>query len=127
MINLQEEDWFIPGVKQTKVELGESAKQIAVIIDKEVAFFLGVKEEIANKLINATDFSECQQSEGLFCVSFVFEGSTEQVFCNEMTQAGLLSNPELVYVNKEIQRHAELAEAGWLYQNGQFIVPGVYE
>lgn len=44
-----------------------------------------------------------------------------------MTQAALLSNPELVLVDKEIQRHAELAEPGWLYVDGQFIVPGVYE
>jgi hypothetical protein len=52
---------------------------------------------------------------------------TDQILCNEMTQAALLSNPELVYVDKEVQRHAELAEAGWLYVDGQFIVPGVYE
>jgi len=127
MINLQEEDWFIPGVKQAKVELGESAKQIAVIIDKEVAFFLGVKEEIANKLINATSFSECEKVGSLFCVYMNIEESVEQVLCNEMTQAGLLSSPQLVYVDKEIQRHAELTEPGWLYVNGQFIVPGVYE
>jgi hypothetical protein len=49
MINLQEEDWFIPGVKQTKVNLGESAKQIAVILDGQIVFFIGVKEEIAEK------------------------------------------------------------------------------
>jgi hypothetical protein len=127
MINLQEEDWFIPGVKQVKVEQGESAKQIAVIIEGEVAFFLGVKEEIANKLINASGFTECQQMDDLFCVSFIFEGIPETVLCNDMTQAGLLSSPQLVYVDKELQRHAELAEPGWLYQDGQFVVPGVYE
>ena len=126
MINLQEEDWFIPGVKQAKVEMGESAKQVAVVIDGEIAFFLGIKEEIANKLINTTGFSECDQVNGLFCVSFIFEGVLEQVLCNEMTQAGLLSGPELVYVDKEIQKYAELAEPGWLYQGGQFILPGVY-
>ena len=127
MINLQEEDWFIPGVKQAKINIGDSAKQIAVIIEGEVAFFLGVKEEIANKLINATGFTECEQSANLFCVSFIFEGIPETLLCNDMTQAGLLSSPQLVYVDKELQRHAELAEPGWLYQDGQFIVPGVYE
>ena len=127
MINLQEEDWFIPGVKQTKVGLGESAKQIAVVIDGEIAFFIGVKEDIADALIGATTFSECEGANGLFCVSFIKDGTTDQILCNEMTQAALLSNPELVYVDKEVQRHAELAEAGWLYVDGQFIVPGVYE
>jgi hypothetical protein len=127
MINLQEEDWFIPGVKQTKIDLGDSAKQIAVVIEGEIAFFLGVKEEIANKLINATGFTECEQVGDLFCVSFILEGTPETVLCNDMTQAGLLSSPQLVYVDKKIQRHAELAEPGWLYQDGQFIVPGVYE
>jgi hypothetical protein len=127
MINLLEEDWFIPGVKQTKVDLGESAKQIAVVIEGEVAFFIGVKEDIANKLINSTGFTECERLGDLFCVSFILEGTPEKVFCNEMTQAGLLSNPQLVYVDKEIQKYAEIAEIGWLYQDGQFIVPGVYE
>jgi len=127
MINLQEEDWFIPGVKQAKVSLGESAKQIAVIIDGEIAFFIGVKEEIANKLLSATEFSECYPANGLFCTSLFSESGIEQILSNEMTQAGLLSNPKFVLVDKNVQRHAELAEAGWLYIDDQFIVPGVYE
>jgi hypothetical protein len=44
-----------------------------------------------------------------------------------MTQAAFLSNPQFIYVDKAIQRHAELAEAGWLYVDGQFIIPGEYE
>jgi hypothetical protein len=127
MINLQEEDWFIPGVKIGKVAAGESAKQVAFIIDGSIAFFIGVKEEIATKLINATSFFECENVNNLFCVSIVYNGEVDQILCNEMTQAALLSNPDLVLVDKEIQRHAELAEPGWLYVDGQFIVPGVYE
>ena len=127
MINLQEEDWFIPGVKQAKVAAGEYAKQIAVVIDGSIAFFIGVKEEIGNKLTNATDFFECESVNGFFCVSIFYPGGADQVLCNEMTQAALLSNPQLIYVDKDLQRHAELAEPGWLYVDGQFIVPGVYE
>jgi len=127
MINLQEEDWFIPGVKQGKVAAGESAKQIAVVIDGEIAFFIGIRQDIAELLMGATGFSECESVNGLFCVSFIKDGSLDQILCNEMTQAAFLSNPELVYVDKEFQRHAELAEPGWLYRDGQFIVPGVYE
>jgi hypothetical protein len=127
MINLQEEDWFIPGVKIAKVAAGESAKQVAVIIDGQIAFFIGVKEEIANKLLNATSFLECESVNGLFCTSFVIDTTVDQILSNEMTQAALLSSPEFVLVDKDVQRHAELAEAGWLYQDGQFIVPGVYE
>jgi hypothetical protein len=127
MINLQEEDWFIPGVKAIKVGLGEHAKQIAIVIEGEVVFFIGVKEEIAEKLIRGTNFFECESANSLFCLSFIYNGEMEQVLCNEMTQAALLSNPTLVYVHKDIQRHAELAEPGWLYQDGQFIIPGVYE
>ena len=127
MINLQEEDWFIPGVKIAKVAAGESAKQVAIIIDGSIAFFIGVREEIANKLIKATSFFECESVNNLFCVSVVSGGEVDQILCNEMTQAALLSNPQLVYVDKNIQRHAELAESGWLYTDGQFIVPGVYE
>lgn len=127
MINLQEEDWFIPGVKQGKVAIGESAKQIAIVIDGSIAFFIGVKEEIATKLINATDFLECEMVNELFCVSVFYNNQLDQILCNEMTQAALLSNPDIVLVDKEIQRHAELAEPGWLYVDGQFIVPGAYE
>ena len=127
MINLQEEDWFIPGVKIAKVAAGESAKQVAIVIDGSIAFFIGVQEDIANKLINSTSFFECESVNDLFCVSLVTNGEVDQVLCNEMTQAALLSNPQLVYVDKNIQRHAELAEPGWLYVDGQFIVPGVYE
>jgi hypothetical protein len=127
MINLQEEDWFIPGVKIAKVAAGESAKQVAIIIDGQIAFFIGVKEEIANKLLNATSFLECESINGLFCTSFMVGTTIDQILYNEMTQAALLSSPEFVLVDKDAQRHAELAEAGWLYQNGQFIVPGVYE
>ena len=127
MINLQEEDWFIPGVKQTKMSLGESAKQIAVVLDGSIAFFIGVKEDIANKLINGTSFLERESVNSLFRLSFVFNEKVDYILCNEMTQAALLSNPQFVYVDKQVQRHAELAEAGWLYVDGQFIVPGVYE
>jgi hypothetical protein len=127
MINLQEENWFIPGVKQVKVEQGESAKQIAVVLDRQIAFFLGVKEEIANKLLNGKSFLECNSLSGLFCTSFVVGTETELILSNEMTQAALLSDPEFVLVDKYVQRHAELAEIGWLYVDGQFIIPGVYE
>jgi hypothetical protein len=127
MINLQKENWFIPGVKQVKVEQGESAKQIAVVIDRQIAFFLGVKEEIANKLLNGKSFLECNQLSGLFCTSFVVGTETELILSNEMTQAALLSDPEFILVDKNVQRHAELAEVGWLYVDGQFIIPGVYE
>jgi len=106
--------------------MGESAKQVAVVIDGEIAFFLGVKEEIVNKLLNATSFSECQSVNGLFCTSFVIGTETDQILSNEMTQAGLLSNPQFVLVDKDVQRHAEKAEVGWLYVDGQFIIPGVY-
>ena len=127
MINLQEEDWFIPGVKQNKLDLKESAKQIAVVLEGQIAFFIGVKEEIAEKIIGGTNFSECEMANGLFCLSFMSNGVLDQILCNEMTQAAFLSNPQFIYVDKAVQRHAELAEAGWLYVDGQFIIPGEYE
>jgi hypothetical protein len=126
MINLQEEDWFIPGVKAAKLNLGETAKQIAIVIDGEVAMFLGVKEEIVNKLLNATGFLECEQIGELFCTTLSTGSETDQILSNEMTQAALLSSPQFILVDKDVQRHAEKAEVGWLYVDGQFIIPGVY-
>jgi hypothetical protein len=127
MINLMEEDWFMPGVKRNKLEKGESAKQLALIIDQEVVSFLGISQDLVNKIISGTNFQECFSSDGLYCVSFELNGQSETILCNEMTQAILLSSPEFVLVDKSIQRHAEKAEPSWLYVDGQFIVPGVYE
>jgi hypothetical protein len=127
MINLLEEDWFMPGVKQAKIDLGESAKQIAIIIDGEVALFVGVNDRVLDVFLNGTNFLECESMGGLFCTSFILGEHSDQMLSNEMTQAAMLSNPQCIVVDKDIHRHAELAEIGWIYQNGQFIVPGVYE
>ena len=57
---------------------GEYAKQIAIVIDGSIAFFIGVKEEIANKLINATDFFECESVNGFFVfLYFILEEQTK--------------------------------------------------
>jgi hypothetical protein len=127
MINLLEEDWFMPGVKQAKIDLGESAKQVAIIIDEEVVLFVGVNDRVLDVFLNGTNFAECESMGGLFCTSYILGEYSDQILSNEMTQAALLSNPQCVIVDKDVQRHAELAEIGWLYQNGQFVVPGVYE
>jgi hypothetical protein len=124
MINLNTEDWFILGVKQTKVAAGESAMQLALIVDGEIASFIGVNSEIANKFLNASDIVDLGEAgPGIF--KFSIDG--EQITSNEKIYSIMVSDPTIVHVDAEIQRHAEKAEEGWLYQNGQFVVPGVYE
>ena len=124
MINLNEEDWFLEGVKSRQIASGNTAKQLALIIDGEIVSFIGVKPEIADKFLNASIISDIGETEpGLF--EFNIDGET--VKSNEKIYAIMLSGPAVVHVDLDFQRHADKAEIGWLYQGGQFIIPGVYE
>ena len=124
MINLNEEDWFIDGVKATQLAAGRTAMQLALIIDGEIVSFIGVAPEIAEKFLNASDISDIGETgQGVF--EFSLDG--ENVVSDEKTYSIMLSSPAIVFVDAEVQRHAEKASVGWLYQGGQFIIPGVYE
>ena len=124
MINLNEEDWFIQGVKATQLAAGRTAMQLALIIDGEIASFIGVSPEIAEKFLNASVISDLgETSPGIF--EFNLNGET--VRSNEKIYSIMLSDPTIVYVSLDAQRHADKAEEGWLYQGGQFVIPGVYE
>ena len=124
MINLNEEDWFIQGVKATQLAAGRTAMQQALIIDGEIASFIGVSPEIAEKFLNASVISDLgETSPGIF--EFNLDGET--VKSNEKIYSIMLSDPSIVHVSLDAQRHADKAEEGWLYQGGQFIIPGVYE
>ena len=124
MINLNEEDWCIPGVKENKVALGKSAIQIALIVDGEIASFIGVDPEIGNLFLNSLSFVDIGETDDGF---FKFKMDNEEVVSNEKIYSIMLSSPEIVKVDINIHRHADKAEPGWLYVDGQFIVPGVYE
>lgn len=124
MINLNEEDWFIQGVKATQLAAGRTAMQLALIVDGEIASFIGVSPEIAEKFLNAPVVSDIgETSPGIF--EFNLNGET--VRSNEKIYSIMLSDPTIVYVSLDAQRHADKAEEGWLYQGGQFVIPGVYE
>lgn len=124
MINLNEEDWFLEGVKPTKLSEGKTAMQIALIIDGAIVSFIGVSPDIAEKFLNASVISDIgETSPGLF--EFNIDG--EIIQSNEKIYSIMLSEPTIVHVSLDAQRHADKAEEGWLYQGGQFVIPGVYE
>jgi hypothetical protein len=124
MINLNEEDWFIQGVKATQIAAGRTAMQLALIIDGEIVSFIGVSPEIAEKFLNVSVVSDIGETgPGMF--EFNLDG--EIVKSNEKIYSIMLSDPTIVHVSLDTQRHADKAEIGWLYQGGQFIIPGVYE
>lgn len=124
MINLNEEDWFLDGVKATQIAAGRTAMQLALIIDGEIVSFIGVAPEIAEKFLNASDISDIGETgPGIF--EFNLDGET--IKSNEKIYSIMLSDPTIVHVSLDAQRHADKAEEGWLYQGGQFVVPGVYE
>jgi hypothetical protein len=124
MINLNEEDWFLEGVKQTQIAAGRTAMQIALIIDGAIVSFIGVAPEIAQKFLNSSNISDIGETyPGVF--EFSIDGET--VISNEKIYSIMLSEPIIVHVTLDSQRHADKAEEGWLYQGGQFVIPGVYE
>jgi hypothetical protein len=124
MINLNEEDWFIPGVKQIKVAAGKTALQLALIIDGAIVDFIGVDPEIAEKFLNASSIIDIGEVDpGVF--EFHMDG--EIVRANEKTYSIMVSDPIIVHVTLDVQKYADKAAPGWLYQGGQFIIPGVYE
>jgi hypothetical protein len=128
MINLNEEDWFLHGVKPIKVEQGKTAKQLALVIGIELVGFIGVDPQIAELFLNATNFEECSKpSDDVYCVTMSGPDFTETVYCNEKTEAILLSDPKIVFVDINKYKYAEKLEPGWTYENDNFTVPGVFE
>jgi hypothetical protein len=128
MINLNEEDWFIYPNKEINMAKGKSAEQIALVVDGEIASFIGIDPNLSNVFLNATSFIECESLEsGVFCITVSDGTNTETILCNEMIYAILLSSPTIVKVDISIHAYADRAEPGWLYVDGQFIVPGEYD
>lgn len=130
MILLNSENWFIQGVKQAKMELGQTAELLALIVEDEVADVIAVSPEICEKLINATGFEECSinyPDPELFCVKFNYEGTTDQILSNEMIYSILLSDPIIIKIIPETHKYGHMVKSGWSYLNGQFVIPGEYE
>jgi uncharacterized membrane-anchored protein len=124
MINLNEEDWFLPGVKHAQATAGNTALQLALIIDGAIVDFIGVRPDLAEKFLNSSSITDIGEVDpGVF--EFHMDGET--VRANEKTYSIMVSDPIIVHVTLDVQRHADKAEPGWLYQGGQFIIPGVYE
>lgn len=130
MIILDFENWNNPNVKRVKVSMGEIANMVIFVIDEEVVEIIGVSEEITNKLISASNFEEYTLPNpiaGTFCVSFDCISGKEKIMVDEKMYSILLSNPQIIKGDKSIHRHIEKVGLNWLYRDGQFIVPGVYE
>lgn len=118
------------GVKQAKMELGQTAELLALIVENEVADVIAVSPEICEKLIAATNFEECSidsPDPDLFCVKFNYNDVSDQIVSNEMIYSILLSDPLFVKIIPELHRHGDKVRSGWSYIDGQFVIPGEYE
>lgn len=130
MIILDFEDWNFPGVKKVKLALGETAEMVIFVIEEEVVEIIGVSPDITAKLLSATNFEECTlptQIPDTFCVKFDCEYGKERIIVNEKMYSILLSEPQIIKGDINVHRHIEKVAIGWLYKNGQFIIPGVFE
>lgn len=130
MIILDFENWNNPGVKKNKLAIGESANMVLFVIEEEVVEIIGVNQEITEKLISATNFEECQLPspvEDRFCVNFDCSYGKERIVVDEKMYSILLSDPQIIKGDESIHRHIQNVGLSWLYRDGQFIIPGVYE
>ena len=130
MIILDFENWNIPGVKDNKLAIGELANMIVFVIEGEVVEIIGVNQEVTEKLTSATNFKECQLSMTIsnkFCVEFDCSYGKEKIIVDEKMYSILLSDPQIIKGDESIHRHIQKVGLNWLYQDGQFIIPGVYE
>ena len=130
MIILDFENWNIPGVKDNKLAIGELANMILFIIEGEVVEIIGVNQEVTEKLTSATNFKECQLPMTIlnkFCVEFDCSYGKEKIIVDEKMYSILLSDPQIIKGDESIHRHIQKVGLNWLYQDGQFIIPGVYE
>jgi len=66
-------------------------------------------------------------------ILFVIEGEVveiigvNQIIVDEKMYSILLSDPQIIKGDESIHRHIQKVGLNWLYQDGQFIIPGVYE
>ena len=130
MIILDFENWNNLGVKKNKLAIGESANMILFVIEEEIVEIIGVNQEITEKLISATNFEECELPlpvEDRFCVKFDCSYGKERIIVDEKMYSILLSDPQIIKGDESIHRHIQKVGLNWLYRDGQFIIPGVYE
>lgn len=86
MIILDFENWNVPGVKNNKLAIGESANMVLFVIEGEVVEIIGVNNEVTEKLISASNFEECQLAMPIsnkFCVEFDCSHGKERIIVDE--------------------------------------------
>ena len=136
MIFLDAENWFVQGIKQIKMEQGKTAELIAIVIDTEVADIIAIDPQVCFKLLNSTNFQECQvvsEENNLFCVSFEYMDTKtksmayDSVICNERFFSIFMSDPKFIRVIEGVHKYGDIVKAGWSYINEQFVIPGEYE
>jgi hypothetical protein len=126
MIDLNDINWNMPGVKQSRLDNGILGEALTLIIDSKVVSVLCIDKDFSDILCSATGFEEVNYNDNFFYVK-VITSSEEHLFkCDEMTQAILLSNCDLKPI-LERHKYKEMVSTGWSYLNEEFVIPGEME
>lgn len=124
MIIQDDIDWSLPGVKAKKIEENKPGSPIALIVGDEVALTMAVDKEFADLVINASNFSEDNESDensSIYIVSFTKDNKLFRFRCTEMVYAILLSNPLIIEINESYSNYRYVAP-GWKFINNEFVV-----
>jgi hypothetical protein len=145
MIDINEANWDLDLRAVEKKQNGDIAKALAFVIDSDVVETIVVDEEVADKLLAATSFSEAVfppanlafdpetmvWSEEYIVYHYVaanFGETSENVKLHESLAAILLSNPEIYDISTdEVYPEANRVGVGCSFIDGDFVIPEVYQ
>lgn len=131
MIIFNKINWLYPGVKQDRVSRNMFAASLALVMDSKIVRIIIIDREYLDLFIKAQRFEESDlpihQEKNLYPVKIIKEsGESEDLICDEMLYAILLSEPTIVHLSNRFKYYEILTE-GWSYINNEFIIPGVHE
>jgi hypothetical protein len=127
-LNYADIDWKMPGVKAQRVPNGLTSDWLVCVIDGEVVKSLIFDSFFSETMLTATSFKEVVTTDGSFCVKITSkDNKTTELTCDEMLHAVLLSEPLIIKIDPSIHKHYQILGEGWLYVDGDFIIPGEME
>jgi hypothetical protein len=124
-LNYADIDWKMPGIKAQRVPNGLTSDWLVCVIDGEIVKSLIFDSFFSETLLTATSFKEVVTTDGSFCVKITSkDNQITELTCNEMLHAVLLSEPLIIKIDPSIHKHYQILGEGWLYVDGDFVIPG---
>lgn len=130
MINFNDINWLMPGIKLDRIEKGITGKSVCILIDNVTVHIIHVDLDFKEMLCSATEFVDggiINEENDEFVIKITKEDkSIEDLVCNEMLYSLLLSDPKFATI-EDHHKYKEFVSPGWHYIDGEFIIPGEME